>query len=210
MKNVTMVGHVASVLKKYPVRHCIFLSSIDVYGPPPARILLDEKTSPLPDEYYGWAKHGAEFLLRKALEDPGTILTILRLSGVFGPGENASSPANLWMKEALRTGQISLYGDGLDQRDYVWVEDLYPVACRFIQNRHSGTFNIATGRSHSLLEIIEEIKKIVPKPVEVVRSESRRPRLDYRFDTGALQEAVGPFAWTPLSQGLKSLYAFYT
>ena len=208
LKNILMVQHVATALKKKPLHHCFFLSSIDVYGKP-SPSLLDEATLPVPDSFYGWAKYTGEFLLKRALSEQKTILTILRLSGIYGPGERSSNPLNIWIKTAIKEGRISLFGDGSELRDYVWVEDIYPVLRRLIDKKMEGVFNIATGQSYSLLEIIGHLKKIVSNPVEVLYQERKRPRLDYQFNKDVLQKAIGTFSWTSLPQGLKSLYASY-
>lgn len=209
LKNVIMVNHVAQVLKRHPPRQCLFLSSIDVYGTP-TQGPIDEATSPVPDSYYGWAKYTAEFLLQKALSDQKTVLTILRLSGVYGRGKKLFNPINIWMESAIEKGQIDLFGDGSEQRDYIWLEDVYPLFCRMIDKKVGGIFNIATGQSYTLLEVIGQLKKIIPRPFEAVRSERKRPWLNYQFNTNALQEAIGPFSWVPLAQGLKSLYASFS
>lgn len=208
LKNILMFQHVAMALKKNPLHHCFFLSSIDVYGKP-SSFPLDEETPPAPDSLYGWAKYTGEFLLKRALNEQKTILTILRLSGVYGPSEKSLSPLNVWIRTAIKEGRITLFGDGSERRDYVWVEDIYPVLCRMIDKKIEGVFNIATGQSYSLLEIIDQFKKIVSNSIEVVYQERKRPWLDYQFNKNALEKAIGPFPWTPLSQGLKSLYASY-
>lgn len=208
LKNITMAVHVAEALKKYPLKQCIFLSSIDVYGTP-TKLPLHEKSPISPEGYYAFSKMASEFILQKGLSSQKTILTLLRLSGVYGPG-NVENPVSTWLKTALEKGQISLFGDGSERRDYVWLADLYPFICQLIEKRIAGIFNVATGESYSLLEIIDRIRKIVPKPVEVIRSERKRPWLDYQFNSETLQKIIGPFSWTPLQEGLKSLHATFT
>lgn len=204
-KNIAMAANVAAVLKSAPVRQCLFFSSIDVYGDL-TRLPLTEADETSPTTCYGWAKRVGEFLLSEAVRGMPTRLAILRLAGVYGATDKAVSTVNTLAVSAFEKSEVTLFGDGSEERDYVWVEDLAPLTAALIEKKVAGVFNVATGKSSAILEIVSEIEKVLGKPLRKTFHPGKRPPLHYQFDIRRLQEAVGPLAWTPLSEGIRRLH----
>ena len=76
---------------------------------------------------------------------------------------------------------------------------------RLITHKVSGTFNLATGKSVSLLQILETIREVLGVNFEMVRLPTDADRnFDMRYDTARLSAALGEFEFTPLSAGIRS------
>ena len=98
-----------------------------------------------------------------------------------------------------------IHGDGKLLRDYVFAPDLCQVVERLVARKASGTFNVATGTSVSLLQILEAIREGLGSDFEVVHLPANAERsFDMRYDTSRLSSAIGKFDFSPLSAGIRS------
>src|SRR3989338_10612876 len=85
--NTTIISHVASFLERHPVKKCVYLSSISVYGDSKTDLAINEETPVNPDSYYALAKYTGELILREAAKRGGFPLLALRLCHIYGPGD---------------------------------------------------------------------------------------------------------------------------
>jgi len=161
IKNIQMAENLSSFLMKNTVSHVIFLSTVDVYGLGTEGVILTEDILPQPNDYYATSKLVSEYLLRRSLSIKGIPLTILRLSGVYGPGDEGKSTINALVRSALTNGVITLHGDGSNKRDFIYVDDIYKIVLEAIHNKADITVNIATGNSFSIKEIAEIIETVL-------------------------------------------------
>ena len=99
-----------------------------------------------------------------------------------------------------------MYGDGQDERDFITVQDVVRVIlCEIIKPRFH-TVNIATGTSHTILEIARCIAKTVPCKIELVPvlEENRPKRANImRFDITRLKTQLPEFTPTDLSEDIR-------
>jgi CDP-paratose 2-epimerase len=147
----------------------------------------------------------------------GLRTTVFRMSCIYGPRQFGTEDQGWvahFLLRALRDEPITLYGDGMQVRDLLFVEDLVR-ALRLAQARMDSlsgeSFNIGGGlaRAVSLLELLDEIAEQVGRRTEV-RFEGWRTG-DQRYyvsDTRKFQAATG---WAPqvgVSEGLARLHAW--
>jgi nucleoside-diphosphate-sugar epimerase len=143
----------------------------------------------------------------------------LRLSNVYGPrmliAHNRQGFINWFVRLAVEGGVFKLYGDGNQQRDMVYVDDVVEAFLHAgLRSELNGTaFNIGSGAGSSLRQIAETLIEItgngsieyVPFPAEERRIEIG----DYVADTTKSREVLGWEARTPLQSGLKQACEYY-
>jgi UDP-glucose 4-epimerase len=160
----------------------IFTSSAAVYGEGEAT-----EDSPLtPKGDYGKSKAKAEKLL-----NPEEAF-IVRLFNVYGHG--GKSVVNKFIKGIKNGEKITVFGSGLQTRDYVSVGDVVNVLLFGVEQ--DGIYNVGTGRETSLFNLITHIENIVEKKADVSfsmpkKGEIKRSKADISKVTKDLQ-------WTPL------------
>jgi nucleoside-diphosphate-sugar epimerase len=158
-KNIFMAENLCHFLTKHVVSQVIFFSTVDVYGLVPDSVKISEKLLPSPNDYYAISKLCSEFLLKKSLSPKNIDVTIFRLTGIYGPGDENKSTINALVNSAKNEGKIVIFGDGSNRRDFVHVEDVFKITSEAIRKKTNATVNIATGKSHSIKQIAEIITK---------------------------------------------------
>ncbi len=213
LKNLQMVENLLRTIKDNPPQQIVFLSSVDVYGVLSDDTVIHEELPINPQEYYSIAKFGCESLLRQYGQLNDTCLTVLRLSGVYGPGDDGGkSNINKIFESAVNEGKVCIMGDGKNLRDYVWVDDLYRIIVETVKIRLNDTLNVATGESVCVLEIVDIINTLLSKPCAIEmknQSMNVRPRTRFmQFDTSLIYRLFPGFKFTPLKEGIR-LYLNY-
>lgn len=210
IKNIQMVENVCGVILKRPVRQLIYLSTVDIYGINLDRnTKISEKLRPDPGDYYALSKITGEFLFRKECNKLNIPLTVLRLSGVYGPGDKGGGAVRSFILSALNERKITIYGKGSDLRDYIYVDDVYEIINAAIGKRLNNTVNVATGRSYSIIQIAKIIKSLLPYKIDIEfmpKSGNLEKRAgDMIFDCAWLKSTFPGFKMTDLREGT-SLY----
>jgi nucleoside-diphosphate-sugar epimerase len=145
-------------LENHRPGYIIFFSSVDVYGLVPPNTKVSENLPAAPTNYYGISKLASELLLKNACSKHNVPLLIMRLSGAYGADDEAGSTIGKMIASA-RKGEITIFGDGKDLRDFVYIEDISRLIKEAVARKISGTFNIATGISHTITGIAETIRE---------------------------------------------------
>ena len=133
----------------------------------------------------------------------------LRFPGIYGPGDKGKSTINTLFSSLFNTGRITVFGDGKDTRDFAYIDDVYKVVEEAVKRPLNATVNVATGKSYSILEIIETIKSLVDKKF-IVEFKPRDSKAEKRqghmvYDISLFQKLFPNFVFTNLKAGL-SLY----
>jgi UDP-glucose 4-epimerase len=143
------------------VKKLCFSSSAAIYGDNP-RLPKTEDLLPEPKSPYAVTKLDGEHYCR-IWNDKGWLLTAcMRYFNVFGPRQDPKSPyaaaVPIFIDKALRDEPIILFGDGLQTRDFVHVQDVASANVRLAtQPNLSGVFNVASGVRISIRELAERI-----------------------------------------------------
>ena len=168
LKNIQMIENCCRALSESSVGHITFLSTVDVYG-----IDIEENTwinefyLHDPQDYYSISKITSEFLLNKACLEKSIPLSILRLSGVYGVGDNLSSTIGKMVRNALNDNEIVIYDKGENLRDYIYIDDLFKIIQSAIKHKKKALVNVATGKSYTIKEIAYLIKSLLPIMIEI-------------------------------------------
>lgn len=204
IKNIAMAENIGRFIKERLVGQFIFLSTVDVYGFVKSKI--NEKLPPDPKDYYAISKLTSEFILRKYCSESNIPLLILRLSGIYGPGDEGKSTINRLFRSAVEKNKVTIWGDGTDKRDYVYVDDIYKIINEAIMKKSNRTINVATGRSYSILQIIDMIKSLSLYKFQVEfrsKASNGEKRIeDMIFDCSLLMEEFPNLQLTELKEGI--------
>ena len=209
LKNIQMAENLGRFIGNHPVSQAFFLSTVDVYGVLPDDVLISEDLMPNPSDYYSISKIASEYLLRKTFSKLGIPLTIFRLTGIYGQGDEGKSTINVLVENAQNNRKITVFGDGLNKRDFVYVDDIFKITCEAIRLKTDITINVATGNSYSIVEIANMIAREIGDDVKIEFCDpisSNEPRINYmNYDIGSIQSIFPKIKLTDLSQGI-SLY----
>lgn len=190
------------------VRRVVFASSGGaIYGEMGGRPFR-ETDNPRPTSPYGIAKMAAELYGRHFEEAGGPEFLALRLANVYGPRQNPEGEAGviaLFVREMSAGGSPIIYGDGLQTRDFVWVDDVVQGFLCALEGP-VGTYNIGTGKETSVNEIFSYLRDSLgfekePRRKEAIPAEVRRNALSFEW-------ARAHLGWTPrteLKQGLEEV-----
>lgn len=143
------------------VKKFIFASSMAAYGKP-RYFPIDEKHPLFPISPYGLSKARGEMYC-KIFHETGKIKTVvLRYNNAFGVKQTPSDYVGVtttFINQALQNKPLTVYGEGKQTRDFVWVKDLARanVLAAFLDVK--GTFNIGSGTEISVNEVAEAIMK---------------------------------------------------
>ncbi len=152
----------------------VFISSAGaVYGTAPEGVHLTEDAPLRPRSVYGLVRSMMEQLVDYASRTGSVRGVSLRLANVYGPGQRVNGPAAFVVRAltAARTGQaMELWGDGSQRKDFVYIDDVVAAVSRALSALDaarplSSTFNICSGQSVSLRELLGTIERVTGRPV---------------------------------------------
>jgi UDP-glucose 4-epimerase len=169
-----------------------------------------EDVLPLPESPYGIAKYCAEQYIGLYNRLHGTSHSVLRLANVYGPRQDPAGDAGvitIFCASALNGEMPSIYGDGTQTRDYVYVGDTVSAFLAAADRGRPGTWNIGTGVEVSVLDLVSIIGGISGSPL-VPRFAEARPGELLRSAV-AVDRSAGELGWrarTPLADGVRGVY----
>lgn len=175
--NVHGTLNILEAARKGGAKKVVLSSSAAIYGDDP-ELPKHEKLRPCPQTPYGITKLDGEYYLEMYRQQHGISTVSLRYFNVFGPhqdpGSQYAAAVPIFIQKALAGETIGIFGDGLQTRDFVYVEDV--VAANLWVAQHSelhGVFNVATGSTVTILELAQTIRELLGSPSQI---EHREPR----------------------------------
>jgi nucleoside-diphosphate-sugar epimerase len=198
LKNIAMADHVCAALAESPCAHVVYISSDAVYADANQ---IDEQSCCETADLYGLAHVVREKMLAAVCHP-----AILRPCAVYGPTDthNAYGP-NRFVRSALASGKIALFGEGEEQRDHISIDDVVRIIHLCLQQRTTGILNAVTGRSLSFREIAETIVDLL-RGGAAIESLPRQAPITHRcYDNRALVAAFPDFRATPLPAGIRAM-----
>lgn len=211
---VRLLAAVAASGRSVPV---VYASSAAIYGDNPS-VPLREVEVPAPVNAYGVDKLGCELHAAVAKTVHGMDCLGLRFFNVYGPRQDPSSPysgvISIFMARILAGQPITIYGDGLQSRDFVYVADVVRALEGGMRALLAGTrlppvLNVCTGRPTDLRGLVEVIESLGSAPAEITVAPARAG--DIRHSSGnaeALVQALGMTPSTPLKEGLRTIMEY--
>ena len=137
----------------------IYISSDAVYPLNEENISLD--TKPSPTDLYSSMHLTREIMFKEKYSDN---LTIIRPTLIFGYGDTHNSYGpNRFFNQLMSDKEITIFGDGLDIRDHLYINDFCYLLNKVVKDKMYGIFNFASGNSISYYELANLFKNLFPE-----------------------------------------------
>ena len=125
----------------------------------------DEKSPLNPVSIYGITKQNQEQLISLGCKSLGISSIIYRYQNVYGPGQSLSNPytgiLSIFSTRILNNNQIEIFEDGLESRDFVYVDDVVDATILGLKitDKINTVFNVGSGRRTSVLNVAKTLEK---------------------------------------------------
>jgi dTDP-glucose 4,6-dehydratase len=164
-----------------------------------------------PRSPYSAAKASGELLARAYRETYGIDVVITRGANTYGPRQHPEKLVPLFITNALSDQPLPLYGDGLQRRDWLFVEDHASGVGVALDHGESGSaYNICADEERTNREVTETILDELGKPWSLVRSVPDRPGHDRRYAMdGTRLRTLGWRPATAFDDGMRRTVRWY-
>jgi UDP-glucose 4-epimerase len=177
-----------------------------------APVPSSEKEPPEPESPYGISKYDAEQYVGLYNRLYGTAHAVLRFANVYGPRQSPSGEAGVvtvFCSRAIGHKPLTIYGDGTQTRDYVYVGDCVAAVIAAARCGQAGTWNIGTGTEISVLDLAALVSRACGETTAAEFAPSRTGELA----RSALVSAQAEFdlGWRPampLAEGVESVISW--
>lgn len=219
--DINCLGHLQvleAVCRHAPEAKICFSSSRLVYG----KILttpVDESHATHPLSVYGVHKLAAEKYYRIYYDTRAVRSTIVRICNPYGPRQQMKhakySIVGWFIRQALEGRELTVYGPGEQERDYLYVDDIVDAFLRLAAtDRTDGeVYNIGTDERVRFIDMVDSVLRVVgrgrkvhvPWPGDYEKNETG----SYRADTRKIVSAVRWRAKVPLEEGIRRTVDYY-
>jgi dTDP-glucose 4,6-dehydratase len=175
----------------------VHVSTDEVYGSLEAPLEADESYPLNPSSPYSASKAGSDLLARSYFVTYKLPLSITRASNNYGPYQFPEKLIPLMIANALEGRELPVYGDGMQVRDWLYVDD----HCRGIlavlrQGREGEIYNIGGSRSLPNLEVVRRVLSLTGRPESLIRYVPDRPGHDRRYALSS-DKLIRETGWRP-------------
>lgn len=201
MKNLAMAQHLAAFLENAKCSHVLYISSDAVYD---GRELPIRETSPRqPSDLYSLMHIAREQIVAFATARTKTPLCIFCPVAVYGAGDTHQSYGpNRFFRTALSERRITLFGNGEETRDHIFIEDVTRLLTLCLLHRSAGTLNAVSGTAVTFRELADRIAALCGAGVKVESLPRSGPITHRSADPTTRMRAFPSFIPTPLAVGL--------
>ena len=209
--NVHGTLNVLEAAREAGASRVVFSSSAAVYGDDP-RSPKTEDMTPAPKSPYGVTKLDGEYYLKMYAEAHGVPTVSLRYFNVFGPRQDPRSvyaaAVPIFIERALAGAEITIFGDGEQTRDFVFVGDVVAANLLAATSPHAGkgeVFNVAQGGRITINELAHTIVRVTGSR-SAIRHAPERPG-DIRHSQASIAHITRALEFAPatsLEAGLRA------
>jgi len=207
--NVDGTRNVLAACEKNHVKKIIVSSSAAVYGESSPNVKSTEESKINPISPYGESKVRMEEEIREFELKHNMDCIILRFFNIYGIGQSSEYAGVItkFMEKIKQRKSLEIFGDGLQTRDFVAIDDVIVSIHNAISSGKSGTYNIASGKTTTIKELAELMVSISGKKLQiqhtaVLKGDIRNSGADIslakksigyspKFKLGKLQELLG-------------------
>jgi len=211
--NVMGVQVLLQAARRYRIEKFLQVSTDEVYG---SLTLEDprfrEDNVLAPNSPYAASKAAADLLVRSYFKTYGLPALVTRCSNNYGPYQFPEKLIPLLISNALDDQPLPIYGDGMNIRDWIHVEDHCRALLTVLERGREGeVYNIGGDGERTNLEVTEAILGILNKPKSLIRYVTDRPGHDRRYaiDFTKVKADLGWSPMIPISQGLTRTVRWY-
>ena len=213
--NIMGVATLLNACVKYGIKRFHQVSTDEVYGDLPLdkpELLFNELSPLKPSSPYSASKASADLLCLAYHRTYNLPLTISRCSNNYGPYQYLEKLIPLMIDNAKNNKKLPIYGDGLNVRDWIYVDDHNLAIDLIVRNaKDASIYNIGSNNEKNNIFIIKTILKELGKDESLISYVPDRKGHDRRYaiDSSKLQKELG---WKPLTSfddGIKKTISWY-
>ncbi len=207
--NILGFINVLNAVKKNNAKRFVYASSAATYGNP--KTLPLPESEPLgPESPYGLEKQINELYVKLFKELYGISSCGMRFFNVYGPRQDPKSPyagvIALFADAVLAKQPLTINGDGMQTRDFIFVNDVARANIAALEAGYEGAVNVATGATVTLLELIEVLEKIAGHECEKIFAPEREGDIKHSAaKVETLHNKINITAKHSLEEGLREL-----
>ncbi len=190
----------------------VHVSTDEVYGSQGPDEEADEQSPLSPNSPYAASKAASDLVARACWKTYGFPVVTTRCSNNYGPNQFPEKLIPLMITNALEGKKLPVYGDGLNERDWIFVED----HCRAIDKvlhwgKQGEVYNIGSEHPISNLQVVGKLLRILGRSEDLIEFVTDRPGHDRRYalKTRKISQELN---WRPevsLDEGLERTVAWY-
>ena len=188
---------VRKVFPKQKIR-IVHVSTDEVYGSLGESGAFTEETPLAPNSPYSASKTAADMLVRAYHQTYGFPTSITRCSNNYGPYQFPEKLIPLLISNAIEDKELPIYGDGMNVRDWIYVEDHCRALDTVLHHGKEGeVYNIGGRSEKPNLEVVKTVLDQLGKPHSLIRFVKDRPGHDRRYamDFSKIERELG---WRPI------------
>jgi dTDP-glucose 4,6-dehydratase len=187
---------VRKVFPKQKIR-IVHISTDEVYGSLGESGAFTEETPLAPNSPYSASKTAADMFVRAYYHTYGLPASITRCSNNYGPYQFPEKLIPLLISNAIEDKELPIYGDGMNVRDWIYVEDHCRALDTVLHHGKEGeVYNIGGRSEKPNLEVVKTVLDQLGKPHSLIRFVKDRPGHDRRYamDFSKVERELG---WKP-------------
>lgn len=211
---INLIGtvNVLEGMRKHGVKRIVYSSSAAIFGEPEMEIVKEDHPQNA-DSPYGVSKLAAEKMILSYMGIYGIQAVCLRYFNIYGRNQRFDLYGNvipIFAKRIAQGAPITIYGDGLQTRDFVNVRDVAAANYLAASGTETGVFNLGSGGDITILQLSQWMQELSGKHVEVIHAPTRAADvLHCSADPSKAREKLGFEASVPLREGLEEYWNWF-
>jgi dTDP-glucose 4,6-dehydratase len=194
------------------VRRFVHISTDEVYGSLEPPLEADEMFPLNPSSAYSSSKAGSDLLALAYFKTYGVPVIVTRASNNYGPRQFPEKLVPLMIANSLRDLPLPVYGDGLQERDWLYVDDHCRAISAVLERGRVGEiYNVGGNRALPNIEVIRRILAVTERPDTLLRRVQDRPGHDRRYALSS-EKVMRETGWSPIvdfDDGLQMTVRWY-
>ena len=211
--NVEGVQVLLETCRREKISRFIQVSTDEIYGSLDEAGRFTEESPYAPNSPYAASKAAADLLVRSYHRTYGMDIRVTRCCNNYGGYQFPEKLIPLMVLNALENRPLPVYGDGLNARDWIHVEDhCRALECVMMEGQSGRIYNIGSDQEKQNLDVIYQILEILGKSRDLIQFVADRPGHDRRYaiDATRLRRELGWEPKTSFEEGLAETVQWYT
>lgn len=194
------------------VKKLCFSTSAAIYGDNPV-VPKREEMLPEPKSPYAITKLDGEYYCNMFTKEGKLQTACMRYFNVFGPRQDPKSAyaaaVPIFTAKAVANEKITIFGDGDQTRDFIYVKDIVAANVFMAENDFTGVYNVAYGKKITINDLVEKIKKITNSSSEVAHLPERAGDVKHSMAAVDKLHATGFRPKNDFDQGLTATVEYF-